>query len=255
VILTLTLPQIAILAASGFIAGMVNAVAGGGTFFSFAALIACGLTSLEANATSSVALTPGYFASILAYREEVKRYRKQVRAVAIIGILGGAAGALILLWIGDAGFRPLVPWLLLLATLLFALSPNIRAAIAPLAADHSGKLQMGAYALLAIVSLYGGFFGAGMGIVLLAALAIIEEGDFHRANAVKAVMSFVIQLVSASILVAGGLVHWQPALVIMTMVGLGGYLGVGLARKVPEKVMRWSVVAVGALLTIYFFIR
>ena len=142
-----------------------------------------------------------------------------------------------------------------LATALFAFSNQIRGAIAPLAAEKGPTLRIAAFALIAVVAVYGGFFGAGMGIMVLAALAVIEEGDFHKANTIKIVMTFLIQLVSASLLSVGGLVHWQPALIIMVTSVIGGYLGVGVARKVPERMVRYAVVIVGLLLTIVFFLK
>lgn len=251
----LTISQIAILAASGFIAGLVNALAGGGTFFSFAALVLCGFPSLHSTATSSVALTPGYLASIFAYREEVKRYQRETRIFALIAVVGGATGALMLVSMSDARFRPLVPWLLMAATLMFAFSPQIKARTTALAAQGDGGIRAFTFAMLLIVAIYGGFFAAGMGIMMLAALAILEEGDFHKANAIKVVMAFLIQLVSASIQTAGGLVHWGPALIIMVMSITGGYLGVGLGRRVPERYVRYGVVTAGVLLILYYFLK
>jgi uncharacterized protein len=250
-----TFLQIALIAVAGFAAGTVNAVAGGGSFFTFAALVFGGLPTLDANATSAVALTPANLASVVGYREEVRKNFREMIPFLIFGIAGGAIGALLLIFIGDEGFRPTVPWLLLLATVLFALSGHINRAIAPFAAKGGAGVKIAAFALMAIVAVYGGFFGAGMGIMMLAALAIIESGDFHKSNAIKNAVAFLIQTVSASLLIVGGLVHWPHAFITMVASIAGGYLGVSVARRVPQPVIRATVVTVGAVLTLIFFIR
>jgi uncharacterized membrane protein YfcA len=250
-----TLLQILVLALAGFVAGMLNAVAGGGSFFTFAALVFGGLPTLDANATSAVALTPSNVAILVGYRDEVRKYFRETLPLLGLGAVCGGIGAWLLIVIGDEGFRPTVPWLLLAATIMFAASAWINRLIAPFAASNSIAARLPAYVLIAIVSIYGGFFGAGMGIVMLAALAIIESGDFHKSNAIKNGLAFLIQVVSSALLIAGGLVHWPHALITMTASIAGGYLGVGIARRVPEKIIRATVVAVGAALTVVFFLR
>jgi uncharacterized membrane protein YfcA len=250
-----TIFQIILIALAGFAAGTVNAVAGGGSFFTFAALVFGGLPTLDANATSAVALTPANLASVVGYRNEVRKHFREMIPFLVIGIAGGAIGAWLLISIGDDGFRPTVPWLLLLATVLFALSGHINRAIAPFAASGGLGVKLSAFALMAVVAVYGGFFGAGMGIMMLAALAIIESGDFHKSNAIKNAVAFLIQTVSASLLIAGGLVHWPHAVITMVASIAGGYLGVSVARRVPQPVIRATVVTVGAVLTLIFFIR
>lgn len=244
-----------LLAVAGFAAGTVNAVAGGGTFFTFSALVAGGLPTLDANATSAVALTPANIASVAGYRHEMRLYWREVIPFSIIGAVGGFAGGMLLIGLGDAGFRPLVPWLLLLATLLFALSGKIRALIAPFIEGTHPAARAVAYVLMAIVSVYGGFFGAGMGIMMLAAMAIIEGGNYHKANLIKNMVSFFAQGLSIVLLISGGLVHWPQALVTMASSIIGGFVGVLVARRVPEKVVRAIVVTVGAALTVIFFLK
>jgi uncharacterized protein len=247
--------DVVLITAAGFVAGAVNAVAGGGTFFTFAALVATGLPTLDANATSSVALVPGYAASATAYRNEVRMYFREMIPLALIGIVGAIVGSLLLLWLGDGGFRPLVPWLLLTATLLFAFSPQIRNFITEKAGGRASIQKAIAYGIMIVISIYGGFFGAGMGIILLAALSILESGNFHKSNTIKAIIALVIQIMSGVILIAGGLVHWPYALVTMIASIAGGYLGVSIARRVPEKIIRATVVTVGAVLTVIFFLK
>lgn len=251
----MTLFQIALLVAAGFAASTINALAGGGTFVTFAALVASGLPTLDANATSAVALTPANLASVAAYRSEVRLHYREMIPFAIIGLFGGVGGALLLIWMGDGGFRPLVPWLLLVATLMFALGDRIRAVVEPWSKGQHTVAKLVAYGVMAVVSIYGGFFGAGVGIMMLAALSIVTRDDYHKANATKIVVAFLIQTFSAALLIAGGLVHWPQALVTIAASILGGYFGVSVARRIPAKIIRAAVVTIGAVLTVIFFIR
>jgi uncharacterized membrane protein YfcA len=250
-----SLLDIIVLAVAGFAAGTINAIAGGGTFISFAALVFSGLSTLDANATSAVALTPANLASVAAYRGEVRTYFREMIPFSIIGLIGGGIGALLLIWLGDGGFRPLVPWLLLVATLLFAFSTNIRRFTEPWSKGSHPGARVAAYVLMSVVAVYGGFFGAGIGIMMLAALSILEGGDYHKANSIKILVAFLIQVMSAGLLIAGGLVHWPHAIITMLASSAGGYLGVGFARRVPEKAIRAAVVTVGAVLTVIFFLK
>lgn len=251
----MALVDILLLAIAGFAAGVVNAVAGGGTFFTFGALVAAGLPTLNANATSALALTPANIASVAAYRTELRQYPREALIFACLGAAGGIAGALLLMWLGDVGFRPFVPWLLLFATCLFAISGKLRAIIAPLVASRSMGIRFTAYALVGVLSIYGGFFGAGMGIMLLAAMAVIEAGNYHKANSIKNVVAMMIQFVAIVLFILGGLVSWPHGLVTMTASVVGGYLGVDVARRVPERYVRTAVVTIGAALTVIFFLR
>ncbi len=255
----LTLIDAAILAASGLLAGAVNAVAGGGTFFTFSALVATGLPPVVANATSAVAVTPGNLASTYAYRREIADNLGRFRALAIVSLLGGLIGAFILTRIDNASFRVLVPWLLLVATLLFAFSPLIVRAAAGLRGGETGEPSavMWAIGLLIqfVTAIYGGFFGAGMGIVMLAAMAITEGDDYHRINAAKNLCSTLLQGVAIVLFIWAGLVRWPQTLIVGVAAIAGGYFGVGLGRKVPPRVMRGFIVTVGLGLAAYFFVR
>jgi uncharacterized membrane protein YfcA len=250
-----TLIDFLMLAGGGFLAGVVNSVAGGCTFLSFAAMIACGLNALEANATSAVAITPSNLATVAAYRNEVKSHWREFVPFAVIGVIGGAIGAGLLIWLGNAGFKPLVPWLLLFATLLFAFSGPIRKFVEPWSVRAETGVRIAAYGLMVVVSIYGGFFGAGIGFVILAALLILEGGDYHKANAIRITIAFLIQAVAAVLLIFGGLVHWPHAIVTMIAASVGGYYGVGWAKMLPDKIVRAVVVAIGAALTVIFFVR
>lgn len=249
----------ALLAASGLAAGLVNAIAGGGTFFTFSALVAAGLPPIVANATSAVAVTPANIASAWAYRRELAANAKRFAALGAVSLIGGLGGAYILTTTENAAFRQLVPWLLLFATLLFAASPKI-VALARSIARHEGhnpstRARFGGLAFQLAVAIYGGFFGAGMGIVMLASLAITEGDDFHLINSAKHLCSTIIQLVAVILFVAAGLVAWRETVVVGGASIIGGYIGVVFGRRLPPWGIRWLVIGVGAALTLYFFVH
>lgn len=249
----------ALLAASGLAAGLVNAIAGGGTFFTFSALIGAGLPPVIANATSAVAVTPANLASAWAYRRELMANARRFAILGAVSLVGGLAGAYILTTTDNSSFRKLVPWLLLFATVLFAISPKI-VAFARSISSHGGKgpsrnTWLGGLLFQLFVAIYGGFFGAGMGIVMLASLAITEGDDFHRANAAKHLCSTVIQLVAIILFIYAGLVAWRETAIIGSASIIGGYLGVVFGRRIHPIAIRWLVVGVGAALTVFFFLQ
>jgi uncharacterized membrane protein YfcA len=250
---------VALLAASGLAAGLVNAIAGGGTFFTFSALLAAGLPPIVANATSAVAVTPANLASAWAYRRELAANARRFTALGVVSLLGGVGGAYVLTTTDNASFRQLVPWLLLFATLLFAASPKI-VAIARSIARHEGhhpstKAWLSGLVFQFAVAIYGGFFGAGMGIVMLASLAITEGDDFHLINSAKHLCSTLIQLVAVILFIAAGIVAWRETMIVGAASVIGGYLGVVFGRRLPPQAIRWLVIGVGASLTLYFFVR
>ncbi|NIX75752.1 sulfite exporter TauE/SafE family protein [Microvirga terricola] len=248
-----------LLAASGLAAGLVNAIAGGGTFFTFSALVASGLPPVIANATSAVAVTPANLSSAWAYRRELADNLRRFTALGIVSLIGGLLGAYILTVTDNTAFRRLVPWLLLFATVLFAASPRIVALARAIgrAEGHTPTTRAWAAGLAFqfCVSIYGGFFGAGMGIVMLAALAITEGDDFHLINSAKHLCSTLIQLVAVVLFIAAGLVSWREMVIVGAASVIGGYLGVVFGRRLSPVAIRWVVIGVGAVLTIYFFVR
>lgn len=235
---------------AGFLSSVVNAIAGGGTFLTFGAMTLTGIPPIIANATSSVTQFPGYVTSALSYRNEIRKDWKQALIIGGLSLVGGLIGALILLSMTSPAFRQIVPWLLLGATVLFAAGPWLKPK--NLAPDH----PMGSLGFLAqfFTSIYGGFFGAGLGIMMLAVLGLAKGGDYHRLNAMKNFISVMIAAVAVIVFWSGGVVAWGPAVVMIPAGALGGYAGVWAARRVPQTFIRAVVVAVGLSLSLYYFL-
>jgi uncharacterized membrane protein YfcA len=233
--------------------GTINGIAGGGTFFTFSALIGTGLPPVIANATSAMILTPASFASTFAYLPEIRRYGRRYVPLAIASMIGGLSGALLLLFTPSSSFRTLIPFFLGFATLLFATSPLLLKCINRVASGPgSGKRRLAGIGMQFVVSIYGGYFGAGMGIIMLAALALAEGDDYHFINAAKNLCSLFIQGFALIALITAGIVAWPHAIIGLIGGVCGGYIGVKLARRVPTKFIRWIVVSFGTILTLRF---
>ncbi len=246
----MSLAFIALLFVAGFLSGVVNAIAGGGTFLTFGALTLAGVPPISANATSSIVQFPGYITSTLAYVSELKQIWKSAVVLALISAVGALGGALFLISLSNPTFRDMVPWLLLAATAVFAAGPWLR----PKAAGESHAASPLGIAMQAATSFYGGFFGAGMGIMMLASLGLASGGSYHRMNALKNFLSIVIAAVAIAVFTAAGAVSWLHAVIMVPAVALGGWAGVSLAKRAPQAVLRWLVVAAGTGLAIYYFV-
>ncbi|KQW27927.1 hypothetical protein ASE36_15770 [Rhizobium sp. Root274] len=245
----MSIALIAILFVAGFLSGAVNAIAGGGTFLTFGALTLAGLPPISANATSSVIQFPGYITSTLAYRREFKTMWRGAVLLAIVSVIGAVCGSLFLISLSNPAFRSMVPWLLLGATAVFAAGPKLR----PKTQGESHASSPLGLGLQGITSFYGGFFGAGMGIMMLASLGLASGGDYHRLNALKNFLSIVIAAVAIVIFASAGALSWLHAIIMIPAVAVGGYAGVAVAKKVPQAVLRWIVVAAGLGLAAYYF--
>ena len=246
----------ALLWTSACLAGGLNSVAGGGSFFTFPVLVLLGVPPIAANATSTVALWPASLASTAAYRRELLRRPEGLLTLGVVSLLGGAIGAWLLLRTGDTTFARLIPWLLLTATVLFALSgplgPRLRA-LHP--AEHSPWRRIGAPVLQLAIAIYGGYFGGGIGILMLAAFALAGMQQIHEMNARKSLLGALMNGVAVLTFTAAGAVRWPEALVMVVGAVVGGYGGATLARRVDASKVRGLVVVAGALLTVWFFVR
>ena len=251
----------AIIAAGAFIAGGMNAMAGGGTFFSFPALLAAGVPPVAANASNTVALWPASFSSAWAYRREIRRHGRLAVLLSVVSLLGGLSGGLLLLATSNEAFSVLIPWLLLLATTLFAFSAQISRLVTlvktrfGVGADRQHPGSIGGAIFQLLVAIYGGFFGAGLGILTLAALSIQGIEDTQDLNALKNLSSAVNYSMAALTFIVAGAVSWPHTLVMLVTALIGGYAGASLARRLPSIWLKRLIIAVGASLTLVYFAK
>jgi len=239
-----------LLMAAAFAAGAINSVAGGGSFITFPSLVFAGVPAVIANASNTVALVPGAVASVFGYREDVRRLAdRRLKIWWLICLLGGAVGAALLLFTSDTTFRRVAPWLLLFATLLFAFGNQVSLALR--GRLHSSQPLM--LVLLFPISVYGGYFGGGIGIMILAAFRLYGLTDIHGMNGMKGILGGSLNAIAALIFINAHQVYWRPTLVMMVAAIMGGYVGPLIARRMNPKAIRGIVIAVGAMMTAYFF--
>ena len=241
---------IALLVVAGLAAGAVNAVAGGGSLISFPALLAAGLPSVAANITNAVAVLPGYLGGTIGYRRELEGQRPRAIALSLTTAAGGVAGAALLLVSSESLFEAIVPFLILGACALLAAQPWISRKLTPPSAapdaHRSPKLHAAAFAS----AVYGGYFGAGLGIMLLAVLALALADELQRLNALKGLLSFVIGVASVIVFALFGPVRWGAAAIMAVASFAGGQVGVIAARRLPANVLRGLVVVFGVAVAI-----
>ncbi len=241
---------ILLLIAAAFLAGAINSVAGGGSFLTFPSLVFAGVPAVIANASNTVALVPGSLASAFAYRGDIARIEEgHVKIWFFVSLLGGAIGAALLLFTSDKAFRQLAPWLLLFATLLFAFGGRISTALR--GRLHASQVLM--LVLLFPIAIYGGYFGGGIGIMILAAFRLYGLTDIHGMNGIKTVLSTALNAIASFIFIAAHQIWWRPTLLMMMAGIAGGYLGPLLARRMRPEIIRAIVIAVGIIMTVYFF--
>ena len=243
--------DIAILCLAAFLAGGLNSIAGGGSFLTFPALVFVGVPPIAANATSAVAVFPGYASGALGFLNEIRNFdRKTLIRLIILSVVGGVSGSLLLLVTPASVFNWVVPWLLLFATILFLLGGKINSWVA---ARGNSDSQGGGATL--IVSIYGGYFNGGLGIVLLALFSALGYRDLNLMNGLKNMLSFVLSAASVATFALAGIVFWKEAAIMMIAATIGGYVGARLARLMPVAMVKTIVVVVGLVMTTVFFAR
>jgi uncharacterized protein len=255
----MTLLQMLVLFIAAVLGGTLNAVAGGGTFITLPSLIVAGVLPINANATSTVALWPGSVASIWAYRKELAQQRRLLVVVlGVTSLIGGVLGAELLLSTSQSTFVKLLPYLLLVATLLFVLSGPITARLRKRRTQESRLVWytlVGVSLLQLVIAIYGGYFGGGIGILMLATLGLMGMENIHEMNAMKTLLTACINGVAVIIFVIRGVVVWPEAIVMLVGAIIGGYGGAFYARKIDQRWVRGFVILVGVTMTIYFFVR
>jgi len=231
-----------ILSAASFAAGLVNAVAGGGTLITFPTLIATGVAPVAANATNTVALFPGQLASSFAYRGHIAEEGRRALVLSLPCLIGGIAGAWLLLELPESTFKAVVPWLIVFACVVLAFQGQLKKLVASVKhANHPAAL----WVTQLLISIYGGYFGAGIGILMLAAMGIMLPSSIQHANALKVLFSLLINAIAAAIFVASGKVHAPEAMLMAISSIAGGYAGSHLAKRLPPAGMRGFAIAVG----------
>jgi uncharacterized membrane protein YfcA len=233
--------------AAAFIAGAINSVAGGGTLVSFPALLWAGLPSTIANATSTVALAPGSLGAMWGYRRDLNGLARSTYLLIVPSFVGGALGAILLVMTPTSVFDRLIPLLILFATLLFMLQEPVQRLVKTTGKAHAGSKSwlFGAMLFQLAVAVYGGYFGAGIGILMLAAFGIMGFTDIHQMNGLKTFLAVCINGVAALYFVWNGMVSWPYAIVMTAGAIVGGVWGAGFARTIGPKGVRRIVIIVG----------
>ncbi|MEO8244199.1 MAG: sulfite exporter TauE/SafE family protein [bacterium] len=246
------MPDYILLFVASFGAGVLNTIAGGGSFLTFPALVFVGIPPVMANATSAVAVFPGYFAGAIGFRHELRQFdHKRLIRLVLLTFAGGLTGSLLLLVSSNKAFSIVVPYLLLAATLAFLFGQRIRVWAAR---SNLGAASDGATGMI-LVSIYGGYFNGGLGIVLLALFALWGMSDIHQMNGLKNGLSFALSVISVVTFAVAGAVEWHHAILMMVASTAGGYAGAPLARALPAHIVRAIIVVIGFGMSGVFFYR
>lgn len=245
--------DLAVALAGGLVAGAMNAVVGAGSMVSFPLLLTTGLPAVTANATNTVGLLPGTLSAVGGYRRELAQRRWELVRLAPVAAVGGAVGALLLLRLPAESFERIVPLLLVLAALLTAIQPRVNAWLA----SHSGNRRAWGLLLVGVglTAVYGGYFGAAQGVILLALIGALYEPDVQEANAIKNALALVANLVSGVLLAASGKVDWAIAAAVAVGSLAGGTAGVRLARRLPPVAFRWFAIVVAVVAAVVIAVR
>lgn len=237
---------------AGLVASSINAFAGGGTLVSFPVLIGLGVRELEANATNSMALWPGSLSSAFGFWDKFAATKHYYKTLLPATVVGSTIGALLLVSTPSSTFRIVIPFLLLLATAILAFQARVKAWVT---GPHGRVSPTVGIVLQTLISIYGGYFGAGMGIMMLAAMALFVEGDIHDMNSLKNWLAVVINVVAMGWFLSRGLVLLGPCLALMAGAVIGGFAAARFSQKVPSEKLRVGIVIYGTLMTVWFFWR
>lgn len=249
--------ELLIAAAAAVGAGAINALAGGGTLISFPVLVALGVPPVAANITNAVALCPGYFGATIAQLPNLKGQRAQLLLLIPVAVVGGLLGGMILVRTGERTFTALVPWMILAASLLLAVQEPVKKFVARRLSNpmHKRHTMVLSALPIAAAAVYGGFFSAGMSVLLLAVLGLTLDDTLTRLNALKQVLAFSVNIAAAVFFLWSGQVLWTAAVVMAIGALIGGAIGGRLAGKLPPAVLRWTVVTAGISIAIAYWVK
>jgi len=249
--------QFVIIGVGAFLAGGVNALAGGGTLITFPLLTAIGLPAVVANVTNTVALCPGYFGATLAQWKDIISRKRRVWLYLPAAVLGGLLGGVLLLHTGERAFNGIIPYLILSAAILLAVGNPLHKWLESRTAPGQRWQDLSVITFVAVMaaSIYGGYFGAGLSVIFLAVLGIMISDSLTRLNALKQVLALATNIAAAIFFVFSGEVNWAAALVMAVFALAGGTVGGRLAGKISADKLRWVVVGIGVFVSIYYFIK
>lgn len=248
--------ELAFLFIAGFLGGILNSIAGGGTFITFPALLFVGVPPVSANATNTFASCSGYMSGAYALRKELHAHKNEFPKFILISIIGGITGAWLLLVMPEALFREAIPWLLLFATLIFIFGSRLHKTLRRLANHHQYSSTIGSLLLLLTllaVCIYGGFFNAGLGIIILSYLALAGYKDINTMNGLKLLTSSSVSLVAIALFIYNGVIAWSEGVLVLLGALSGGYIAAHYSRQLPQEYVRGFVIVVSIGITIYFF--
>ena len=245
--------HIALIAGAAMVGGAVNAIAGGGSLITFPTLLALGVPPVIANVTNTVALCPGYFGATIAQRKDLAGQRKRLALLVPLSVIGGAAGALLLLASGERAFQQVIPFLILLAAILVGLQGKLRTWLGTRPA--SARTELLAALPVTAGAVYGGYFGAGLGVMVLASLGIVLADSLTRLNALKQVISLSVNIAAAAVFVVRAPVDWTICAVMAGAALAGGMIGGALASRIPAHVLRWGIVILGSAVAAVYFVK
>ncbi len=253
--MSLNVAEAGLLVCAGFASGAVNAVAGGGTLITFPALVAVGYSPISANVTTTVAMTPGHVGGCIGYRRELRAQPQHMRAYAPATAAGGLTGALLLITTPEKAFQQIVPFLILLACGLLAAQPAIQRWVT--GRPHVGLVHHPAtlHVAMYVASIYGSYFGGGLGVMMLAILGIFVHDALQNLNALKTFLMLVVTTAAIVVFIPGGSIQWLAVLLVAPASLLGGFAGASVARHLPAAVLRWGIVALGAAVAVALFIQ
>lgn len=250
----LTGVEFILVALAALAAGAVNALAGGGTLITFPMLTFLGIPAVAANVTNTVALCPGYFGGTLAQWDDLRGQKNRLWLIVPASIVGGVVGGYLLLQTGEKLFKELVPYLILLASGLLAIQDPVRAWLTRrMAAGEGSSLEKLTWLPVSVASVYGGYFGAGLSVIVLSALGLTLEDSLTRLNALKQAVAFAVNIAAAIFFLFSGQVIWSVAIVMAIGALIGGVLGGRLAGRIKPSTLRWTVVVIGVVISIIYF--
>lgn len=242
---------------AGVFGGVLNSIAGGGSFITFPALMFVGIPPIIASATNTFASCAGYMSGTYAFRKEIANHKNELFLIIIISFIGGITGAWLLLKTPEAVFREAIPWLLLFATVLFVFGGQINIRLKKMASNHRHASSVGGVLLVVMllaVSTYGGFFNAGLGIITLSYLALAGHTNINAMNGLKLLISSTVSLIAIALFIYNDVIAWYEGSIVLCGTLVGGYVAANVSRQLPQKHIRRFVIVASAATTLYFFI-